>query len=567
MLEARLREIEEENELLLDQLHVVQEELERRASSAPADAEHAVATVRWVDDEFPDAIAENLRLKTALQVQKMLRRQSGNALNVRLGNILIKGFESKGELFSLPGKLLGVWRETTRHTPPEVLGGKGFEKAISAYREGGLPALEKLLASVTIGPFVHASALTAVARSLMHQDPVRAAEISRGAYDVDPRPFRLKWLAFRLHEAGEVIEAEALIDALPKDVQFSESESKQADRIRREAKRARLLEAKKETGYSERRAQMQQQFNKLVQEKDSQARLALERGRDVEKLQAQKAALEHEKNALSGRFEVQSQALEERGRAVDVLKAQNAQLEQQQAILTAQCQEKIKLIEELRAELEKQQTINQQHQDENQSLIDQLHIVQEGLERSFVKTSGLEQEKSELAGRYEAQSRVAEERGRAVEALQVEKAQLEQEKFAVAARCEEQTKLAEAHTREIEALKSAKAQLAQEKSAVAARHEEQMKLAASRAGELEMLRAAKVKLEQEKATAAVRHEEASRLAEERQKQLDELQQQFLARQTAEAELATRNQTMREELVRAEAQIDLIKQMLFGQSGK
>src|SRR5690606_1738155 len=102
-------------------------------------------------------------------------------------------------------------------------------------------------------------------------------------YTLDPKPFRLKWLAFRLHEAGEVAEAEAMLAILPADTPFSDSEARQASRLRSEANNARQHEAKQKTGFSEQRAAIDKQLRNLKQERDEQSKLASDRSHEIEK--------------------------------------------------------------------------------------------------------------------------------------------------------------------------------------------------------------------------------------------------------------------------------------------
>lgn len=233
-----IKELQEENELLLSQLHLVQEELEKYylrnkalESGQAGKLQNTTPSAQgWVDDELPDALAENLRLQTLIEVQqKIYQLETHNTLNVRLGNILIESAASSGSLLSVPGKLRKIWKEENQKTPPKALGGKGFDKIIAAYGEGGFDAVERLIAVVSISPAMHASALTALARHLMKSDSTQAAEAARRAYALDPRPFRLKWLAFRLHEAREIAEAEAMLAILPADTPFSDSETRQAN--------------------------------------------------------------------------------------------------------------------------------------------------------------------------------------------------------------------------------------------------------------------------------------------------------------------------------------------------
>jgi hypothetical protein len=128
-----------------------------------------------------------------------------------------------------------------RSLPPEALG-RDFYKFIAAHAQGGFAAVERLLAGVSISRVMQANAYTALARHLKYGDCAEAAEAARRAYELDPKAYRLKWLLFRLCEAGNVIEAKALLDILPPDTSFSESEARRANQLRIEA--AKILKAK-----------------------------------------------------------------------------------------------------------------------------------------------------------------------------------------------------------------------------------------------------------------------------------------------------------------------------------
>lgn len=125
-LEARLKEMEEENELLLLQLHQVQEELENyylrnqeleKGQSTPERVNAAFGN-SWVEDELPETVAENERLRALVEVQKKVRQlEAQNALNARLGDILIHAADSPASLWSVPGKLAKIWRASSRQRP------------------------------------------------------------------------------------------------------------------------------------------------------------------------------------------------------------------------------------------------------------------------------------------------------------------------------------------------------------------------------------------------------------------------------------------------------------------
>lgn len=270
--DARIRELTEENELLFEQLHVVQEELERyyhklkdceqrNGSSANTDS-----AIMIIPPEVGEALEENLKLRALVtQQQAALRIESTNSLAARLGNILIKGVSSAGSFIALPLKLRRLWKALEQSTPPAALGGKSFQKVLDAYTSGGTNAVEKLLDSVFLSPAMRANAYTALARQVMLTDARQAAELARMAWETDPRPFRLKWLAFRLHEAGDTVTAEALLDMLPADISMSESEARQAARLRQDAKQERARQSQTILKVSQNdAAQLNRQYEELA---------------------------------------------------------------------------------------------------------------------------------------------------------------------------------------------------------------------------------------------------------------------------------------------------------------
>ena len=122
--DARIRELTEENKLLFEQLHVVQEELERyyhklkdceqrNGSSANTDS-----AIMIIPPEVGEALEENLKLRALVtQQQAALRIESTNSLAARLGNILIKGVSSAGSFIALPLKLCRLWKALEQSPP------------------------------------------------------------------------------------------------------------------------------------------------------------------------------------------------------------------------------------------------------------------------------------------------------------------------------------------------------------------------------------------------------------------------------------------------------------------
>ena len=271
--DARIKELTEENELLFEQLHVVQEELEKyyhklkdceQRKGSGADAGSSVVVI---PPQASEALAENLKLRALVaQQQAALQVESTNSLAARLGEMLLKGVSSAGSLIALPVRLRRMWKALDQTVPPAALGGKSFQKVLDAHATGGNEAVEKLLDSVFLSPVMRANAYTTLARQVMLTDARQAADLARLAWETDPRPYRLKWLAFRLHEADDAINAEALLDMLPADISMSDSEERQAARLRQEAKRERARQAQKATEASRTEAmQLQVTMAKLKQ--------------------------------------------------------------------------------------------------------------------------------------------------------------------------------------------------------------------------------------------------------------------------------------------------------------
>lgn len=614
-LQSRLKELEEENELLLLQLHQVQEELEhyylrnQELEKAQPPAQSAPAPAGWVDDELPEVLAENRRLNALVEVQRAVRQhEARNALNVRLGNILIDAVQS-GALLSVPPKLLRIWRESKRRTPPKALGGESFDEVVAAYNQGGFDAVEELLAKASVGPLMQGKAYMALTRHLMKYDRAAAAEAARRAHARDPKPNRLKWVAFRLHEAGEVIEAEAMLDVLPPETSFSDSEKRRASQIRREAQYARQHEAKQRTGYAERRAAIERQLRTLTEEKEAQTRLANERQQRIEQLGREKNAIEQEKAALTkeldqlkgsaartkeenelllSQLHQTQERLEQALLEKEKIASDRADMEQVAQALQADVaalKEQIETLRRSHARLEEEKAAITRWHEEAERLAEELNREVGALKQAQVQSEQQRQELAEQVQRLAAEkkAREAELLGE-IETLRQQQVKTEQEKVALVKWHDELVVMVEERNRQIETLQKAQAQFEQVHRVLTERYEGQLKSVVELKAQIEQLKAQseirkteferqiealkqeKTKLEQEIRALAEKADQAEKRAAEQLKRANELQQQIEQRSANEAEMATRQQRMYEEMVRAEAQIDLIKDMLLREPG-
>lgn len=344
--EDRIRELTEENELLFEQLHVVQEELEKyyhrlKACEQGKTGQKAVGC----SARALDVLAENQKLRVLVRQQKhALAVESRNSLPVRLGNMLIAGTSGFGSLVALPARLCLTWRELGRTVPPARLGGKSFQKVVEAHAAGGDAAVEKLLDSACPSPLMRANAYTALARHLMLTDVRKAAEIARLAWEADPRPFRLKWLAFRLHDADDAVTAEALLEMLPDDMSMTESETRQAARIRNEAKLIRKRAAEKEAGGAKQEAVASGELARLREERDAHRRQA-------DDLRAQLRKQQQESSDLQVRLTASEEEAADAREALQSAEAERDALRQEADYLREQLDEQQQERSDLQARL------------------------------------------------------------------------------------------------------------------------------------------------------------------------------------------------------------------------
>ena len=552
-VQARLKDLEEENELLLLQLHQVQEELEsyflkcRELERSGGSLGTVPATAGgWVDDELPAMQAEVSRLTTLVETQTRLHDiASKNALNARLGDILIQSVSPGGSLMGLPARLLAIWRASTADQPPARLGGKNFDKVIETFQTGGLESVSQLLAAEP-APEMRAKAWTALARHQMKNGLFADAALSaRRAYEEEPKPYRLKWLAFRLHDAGEIEEADACLSLLPQDTPFSDSEGRQRDQVRYEANNARLREANHKTGFEARRQAMESQMQTLRQERDKHARLAVELEDKVRSQLQTQGRLEAEMAVLARKQEESANLLVTREIEIDSLREVTSRLEQETLVLTEKLEESRKLFSAQEVEY------------------NSLKLVKSRVEQQVMALHEERQESAKLFAVHKSE----------IESFREVKCKLQREIMELLEKQDELGKLFAIRESEVDSLRQVKIQLEQEIMELTQKQQDYKKLLAARETEFESLQQVMVQLEQELATLKktienVTHDrnELTQLAQERLSQISEMERLLEERKVAESELEFRQQLLREEMARAEAQLDLMKDILLRESG-
>lgn len=296
-----MQPLQDENQLLLSQLHIVQAELERSYYQEQAQAvPSTIIHIAPIHRSLVEKQAEILRCEALIKAQSEVHAlQTHYALASQLGEILIQGTHSVGSMLSLPNRLLKAWKQNRHEAPPKALGGKQFGKVLEAFSEGGEEAVEALLARSSVSTSIQASAWTTVARGQMQTNTALAVQFAHRAFSLEPRLFRQKWLAFRLHEAGELVQAEALAALLPDGVSFSESEGRQLTRLKDEAKQERVNQASKILGLTNHDSRLRQQWQDLAASRDQlalqgvlQSKQLVAAQQTVNKLQQEKAAMD-----------------------------------------------------------------------------------------------------------------------------------------------------------------------------------------------------------------------------------------------------------------------------------
>jgi len=157
-----------------------------------------------------------------------------NTASYRLGRTLVQGLKSGKGLMRLPVDLWGLGRDVLARRRSRS-GGRISEgrlhDLIEQYKGGGLPAVRAKVDALRLGGSGLATVYTRLAKELQATEPTDSAEMARLAYAADPQPFRAKWLAFRLFEAGVISEPVQLLRGAATSAELSASELKRTDEI------------------------------------------------------------------------------------------------------------------------------------------------------------------------------------------------------------------------------------------------------------------------------------------------------------------------------------------------
>ncbi|WP_225009597.1 glycosyltransferase [Novosphingobium percolationis] len=234
---AYLRKREEQRKRIAD-ANAERKALQKRLATREAELTAALAEAQaQLQHERRAALVQqrgHQRVQAAYERQAAALKQT---VGFQLGDLLVKGFRSPGAIAKLPGQLIALRREDVKRKRTRgaklvaALGGKDFSRLIERFEAEGYDAAVAMIEALDLVPVARANAYTALARHLQAGDPARCAQAARIAQDADPQPWRAKWLAFRLFDAGELLEPARLLRELPDDNALSASEEARSAQI------------------------------------------------------------------------------------------------------------------------------------------------------------------------------------------------------------------------------------------------------------------------------------------------------------------------------------------------
>ncbi|MFM9934974.1 MAG: glycosyltransferase, partial [Novosphingobium sp.] len=213
-----------------------QEIAQRVSELARRDAELAESRASAAREKRSAVMSERAqqRALTTYERQANTLKQS---IAYQLGMILLQGFKSLQAFFAMPGKLLALRREHAQRRrmrgdrPVRELGGKDYPHLLARLKSDGFAAACGMIDALDLPGPARANAYTALARQLQGKDPAASARAATIGHEADPQPWRAKWLAYRMYDAGHLLEPARLLRELPDTVVFSASEESRTAQI------------------------------------------------------------------------------------------------------------------------------------------------------------------------------------------------------------------------------------------------------------------------------------------------------------------------------------------------
>lgn len=227
--------LSKENELLFEQVHILQEEIQKLYTNKneidKKEKELDKIQPLTTESEVGKLILKYFNLQNKVEfLENSLRIISNN--KQFLFNQLFSANES---FIKKLEKILNLSKNYKKDI--KKIGGDTYSVAIEAYNKGGIKEVDNLFNEKNINSIAQANAYTAIAKRIRKENKSQAYFYAYKAWEKDPQPFRLKWLAFRTYENSNPELANIIISLLPKNTNFSESETKIVKKIKEESQK------------------------------------------------------------------------------------------------------------------------------------------------------------------------------------------------------------------------------------------------------------------------------------------------------------------------------------------
>jgi glycosyltransferase involved in cell wall biosynthesis/SAM-dependent methyltransferase len=210
---------------------------ERGAATTWAALKRSQDEVQRLGRRVAELELEQQRYRVATAALGSELERTKETLSFRLGHLLIHAPKSWQGLRGLPRELRVLQREAQRRrnarrgiaAEPDARRDNGPEReirreprefaelAFRVFALEGVDAAIELVDNQARGEREQAFALTRLAKALAASDPVKALVLAQRAHDLEPVPYRTKWLAFLKYNSGELRGPNQMLERLSQD--------------------------------------------------------------------------------------------------------------------------------------------------------------------------------------------------------------------------------------------------------------------------------------------------------------------------------------------------------------
>ncbi len=222
--EAMCREVREQAELVSRALQ------ERLHAEALRQAEMRLRHERekhFLTEKSAQLEQDSLAYRRAMVAAEQRLDARERKLGSRLGSAFRSGLTSWGGFFRLPLSILRAFGASLQD--PRRNADTWLAQIEEVHASQGAAAAEDFIRRQALTPVDLASGLTRLARA--SRDPQTGLSLAIEAAQIDPRPFRRKWLAFMYFDAGSITAAHERLTSLPEGIEFKASERNKAEYI------------------------------------------------------------------------------------------------------------------------------------------------------------------------------------------------------------------------------------------------------------------------------------------------------------------------------------------------